>query len=158
MLRRTLYTGPYSFALAARGHSVTLIDLSPGLLALAHARAATLPPSARPARILEGDATALSAVLPEAERGTFDAVLLLGPLYHIMSAELRERAVRDAWAMVQPEGGTLLCAWVSRWAHYRDVVMRDPGRLAAKREFYAQHAEDGCVFVFELFCFGGRIG
>ncbi|KAL1941554.1 hypothetical protein VTO73DRAFT_6993 [Trametes versicolor] len=145
-------TGPYSFALAARGHSVTLIDLSPGLLARAHAHAATFQPSARPARILEGDATALSAVLPAAERGTFDAVLLLGPLYHIMSGELRERAVHDAWAMVRPapaqedsdgEGGTLFCAWVSKWAHYRDVAMRDPGRLAAKREFYAKHAEDG---------------
>ncbi|OJT11508.1 hypothetical protein TRAPUB_11980 [Trametes pubescens] len=143
-------TGPYSFALAARGHSVTLIDLSPGLLALARVRSATLPPSQRPARILKGDATALSAVLSDAERGTFDVVLLLGPLYHIMSAELRERAVRDAWAMVRStsaqeagQGGTLFCAWVSRWAHYRDVAMRDPGRLAMKRDFYAKHAEDG---------------
>ncbi|KAI0325792.1 S-adenosyl-L-methionine-dependent methyltransferase [Cubamyces sp. BRFM 1775] len=160
-------TGPYSFALAALGHTVTLVDLSPGLLALARSRASTLPPSSRPARILRGDATALSAVLPADERGTFDAVLLLGPLYHIMSAKLRERAVREAWAMVRPperpgergggeaegveaveaveavKGGTLFCAWVSRWAHYRDVAMRDPARLMKKRDFYAKHAADG---------------
>ncbi|KAI0659039.1 S-adenosyl-L-methionine-dependent methyltransferase [Cubamyces menziesii] len=158
-------TGPYSFALAALGHTVTLIDLSPGLLALAQSRASTLPPASRPARILPGDATLLSSVLPADERRTFDAVLLLGPLYHIMSAELRERAIREAWAMVKPpsdvdgapesesgseregegagKGGTLFCAWVSRWAHYRDVAMRDPARLAKKRAFYAKHAMDG---------------
>ncbi|KAH9896716.1 hypothetical protein C8Q73DRAFT_421550 [Cubamyces lactineus] len=154
------HPGPYSFTLAALGHTVTLIDLSPGLLALASARASTLPPASRPARILLGDATALSSVLPADERETFDAVLLLGPLYHIMSAELRERAIREAWAMVRPpsgdvsddgepeepnvaKGGTLFCAWVSRWAHYRDVAMRDPARLAKKSVFYAKHAVDG---------------
>ncbi|KAI0367250.1 S-adenosyl-L-methionine-dependent methyltransferase [Pilatotrama ljubarskyi] len=144
-------TGPYSFALAARGHSVTLVDLSPGLLTLARERAASLPPASQPARILQGDATALSSVIPAAERGTYDAVLLLGPLYHIMSPELREQAIREAWAMVRPRadddreerGGTLFCAWVSRWAHYRDVATRDPGRLARKKDFYAKHARDG---------------
>ncbi|KAI0777550.1 S-adenosyl-L-methionine-dependent methyltransferase [Trametes elegans] len=154
-------TGPYAFALAARGHAVTLVDISPGLLSLAHARAASTPPAERPTRILEGDATALSSVLPRAERGTFDAVLLLGPLYHLTAPELRERAVREAWGMVRPAaaggqggagaagrtggggGGTLFCAWVSRWAHYRDVATREPARLARKRAFYAKHAEDG---------------
>ncbi|KAI0674170.1 S-adenosyl-L-methionine-dependent methyltransferase [Trametes maxima] len=144
-------TGPYSFALAARGHDVTLVDLSPGLLSLARARAESLAPQLRPSRILEGDATALSDVIPASECGTFDIVLLLGPLYHIMSAELREQALLDAWTMVRhPEveedggvGGTLFCVWVSSWAHYRDVATRDPGRLAKKRDFYAQNAEDG---------------
>ncbi|KAI0646168.1 S-adenosyl-L-methionine-dependent methyltransferase [Trametes meyenii] len=142
-------TGPYSFALAARGHDVTLVDLSSGLLSLARTRAESLGPELRPSRILEGDATALSDVIPASECGTFDIVLLLGPLYHIMSAELREQALLDAWTMVRHpeqdggEGGTLFCAWVSRWAHYRDVATRDPGRLAKKKDFYAQHAQDG---------------
>ena len=45
--------------------------------------------------------------------------------------------------MVRPGGGTLFCAWVSRWAHYRDVATREPARLAARKAFYAQHARDG---------------
>lgn len=49
------------------------------------------------------------------------------------------------------EGGRLFCAWVSRWVHCRDVALRDPGRLAVKREFYTKHTKDGCVFVFGLF-------
>ncbi|TFK86400.1 S-adenosyl-L-methionine-dependent methyltransferase [Polyporus arcularius HHB13444] len=137
--------GPYTFALAARGHAVTLVDLSEGLLDLARTRASALPPSSRPARILQGDATALSSI-PELafERGTFDAVLLLGPLYHIMSAPLREAAIQHAWSMVRSEGGgALFCAFVSRWAHYRALALTDPTRLAARREFYAQHARDG---------------
>ena len=40
-------------------------------------------------------------------------------------------------------GGILACAWVSRHAHYRDVAMREPAWLAARRELYAQHTRDG---------------
>ena len=137
--------GPYAFALAARGHTVTLVDLSEGLLDLARTRAAALPATSRPPRILQGDATALSSISQlRDERGTFDAVLLLGPLYHIMSEPLRDAAIRDAWSMVRPEAnGALFCAFVSRWAHYRALALTDPARLAAKREFYAQHVRDG---------------
>ena len=101
--------------------------------------------------MLEGAATTLSS-LPSltGEQGTFDAVLLLGPLYHIMDPALRDTAIREAWSMVRPGcgdaadgGGTLFCAWVSRWAHYRDIALRDPGRLLARKEVYTQHARDG---------------
>ena len=123
---------------------MTLVDVSSGLLALAQARAASSPDAPAPARILQGDATRLSNH-PDLvdEHGTFDAVLLLGPLYHIMSADLRASALRDAWDFVRPDGGVLFCAWVSRYAHYRDLATREPARLARKREFYAQHAQDG---------------
>ncbi|KAJ3519061.1 hypothetical protein NM688_g9358 [Phlebia brevispora] len=134
-------TGPYSFALAAKGHDVTLIDMSPGLISVARARLESTADHCHPTRIMEGNALALDALLPN-EAGTLDAVLLLGPLYHIMSAALREDALRQAWAMVKASG-VLICAWVSRWAHYRDVAMRDPGRLALKPDFYKRHAENG---------------
>ena len=138
--------GPYSFALASSGHEVTLVDLSAGLLSLARTRA-TLNASQNlpcPVRIVEGDALFLDKLFPD-ETGVFDAVLLLGPLYHIMSSALREDAIREAWAMVKP-GGVLICAWVSRWAHYRDVATRDPTRLALKRELYDKHTADGYGF------------
>ncbi|KAF7794018.1 hypothetical protein EIP86_005146 [Pleurotus ostreatoroseus] len=94
-----------------------------------------------PSRILEGNALALGTLLP-GEAESFDAVLLLGPLYHIMSATLREEALRQAWGMVK-HGGVLICAWVSRWAHYRDIAAKDPGRLALKQDFYGKHTKDG---------------
>jgi len=40
-------------------------------------------------------------------------------------------------------GGTLVCAWVCRLAHDRDVAMREPALLAAKSEFYAKYSQDG---------------
>ncbi|CAL1709345.1 unnamed protein product [Somion occarium] len=117
--------GPYSFALASSGHDVTLVDLSPGLVSLAQTCASST--LAHPSRIMVGDALTLAALLPEEQR-TFDIVLLLGPLYHIMSSQLREEAVHQAW---------------HRWAHYRDLATREPERLARKREFYEKHAQDG---------------
>ncbi|KAH8075998.1 S-adenosyl-L-methionine-dependent methyltransferase [Cristinia sonorae] len=133
---------PYSFALAQRGHDVTLVDLSQGLLDTASERITLSPNAPHPNRILQGNALDLLTILPEFEQRSFDIVLLLGPLYHIMSSEGREDAIRQAWTMVKPSG-SLFCAWVSRWAHYRDVAMRDPGRLSAKKESYAKHAIGG---------------
>ncbi|KAI0077592.1 S-adenosyl-L-methionine-dependent methyltransferase [Panus rudis PR-1116 ss-1] len=134
-------TGTYSFPLAAKGHDVTLVDLSPGLISVAASRAEEDPDGPRPSRIMVGDALSLDTLLP-GEEGTFDVVLLLGPLYHIMSPELRERAIRQAWRMVA-QGGSLFCAWVSRWAHYRDLAMREPQRLFRRKDFYAKHAQNG---------------
>ncbi|TBU27358.1 hypothetical protein BD311DRAFT_807754 [Dichomitus squalens] len=100
-----------------------------------------LPPTRPP---LQGDATRLASHPDLADEcGTFDAVLLLGPLYHIMAADLRASALRDAWSFVRPDGGVLFCAWVSRYARYRDLALKEPARLARKPEFYARHAQDG---------------
>ncbi|TBU55102.1 hypothetical protein BD310DRAFT_979866 [Dichomitus squalens] len=83
-----------------------------------------LPPTRPP---LQGDATRLANHPDLADEcGTFDAVLLLGPLYHIMAADLRASALRDA-----------------RYARYRDLALEEPARLARKPEFYARHAQDG---------------
>ncbi|KAI0032913.1 S-adenosyl-L-methionine-dependent methyltransferase [Vararia minispora EC-137] len=143
-------TGPYSFALADRGHDVTLVDNAPGLLDIARARStgtrfsnpAGRGPSAFLSHILCGDAVCLDDVISASERGSFDAVLLLGPIYHIMDPTLRHDAVAAAWQMVR-RGGVLAVAFISRWAHYRDLAMREPARLAAKKAFYDKHYRDG---------------
>ncbi|TCD64031.1 hypothetical protein EIP91_004665 [Steccherinum ochraceum] len=93
-------------------------------------------------KILDVGAVPLEAIISKTDPAIFDVVLLLGPLYHIMSPSLRESAIKQAWTMVKPSG-VLICAWVSRWAHYRDVAMRDPGRLHLKEDFYRKHASDG---------------
>ena len=36
--------------------------------------------------------------------GSFDAVLLLGPLYHLLAEEERRRAIREAWRVAQAGG------------------------------------------------------
>lgn len=113
--------GRYTQALAERGDAVTLVDLSPVLIAEATRRLAAAGVSAR---ALVGDAADLSAV-PGAP---FDAVLALGPLYH--ASDLGE--VRDfvgQIAQVLRPGGVLLAAFVPRTSGLSDLIARAAGGL-----------------------------
>ncbi|MGB6455952.1 MAG: class I SAM-dependent methyltransferase, partial [Streptosporangiaceae bacterium] len=52
-----------------------------------------------------------------------DAVLLLGPLYHLARRADRVQALREARRVVRP-GGPVYGAAVSRWAAQYDAVLR----------------------------------
>ena len=51
-------------------------------------------------------------------------VLLLGPLYHLTSAQDRARALSEATRVLNP-GGRLFAAAISRWASVLDGLARD---------------------------------
>jgi ubiquinone/menaquinone biosynthesis C-methylase UbiE len=53
-----------------------------------------------------------------------DAVLLLGPLYHLIDAEDRQQALREAYRVLAP-GGLLFAAAISRFASALDGLARD---------------------------------
>jgi SAM-dependent methyltransferase len=53
-----------------------------------------------------------------------DAVLLLGPLYHLIEREERLRALREAHRLLKP-GGAIFAATVSRFASLIDGLARD---------------------------------
>jgi len=53
-----------------------------------------------------------------------DAVLLLGPLYHLPEAEDRLRVISEARRIVRP-GGAVFAAAVSRWAARLDGTLRE---------------------------------
>ena len=55
--------------------------------------------------------------------GTVDAVLLLGPLYHLRRRQERLGALREAWRVVSP-GGPVFVAAISRWAPRLDGELR----------------------------------
>ena len=109
--------GVYSVWLAGLGYDVALLD--PVELHVAQARAAGV------ARAEVGDARAL----PFAD-GSADAVLLLGPLYHLTEAEDRVRALEEARRVLVP-GGVVAVAAISRFAAAIDGLqkgrLRDPG-------------------------------
>ncbi|HEV8558797.1 MAG TPA: methyltransferase domain-containing protein [Actinophytocola sp.] len=52
--------------------------------------------------------------LPEPD-GTYDATLLLGPLYHLLDRDDRVRALSEAARVIRP-GGLVLAAAISRFA------------------------------------------
>jgi ubiquinone/menaquinone biosynthesis C-methylase UbiE len=96
---------------------VHLVDATPRLVKVARERnMATVHPLASCA---VGDARAL----PQRD-AVADAVLLLGPLYHLLDASDRHRALVEARRVLRP-GGVLLGAGISRWASTLDGMVRD---------------------------------
>jgi ubiquinone/menaquinone biosynthesis C-methylase UbiE len=109
--------GPYALWLAERAYTVHLIDAVPRLVAEARRRAAQV------ARGLASCRVADARALPVAD-ASVSVVLLLGPLYHLIAAVDRRRALQEATRVLRP-GGVLLAAGISRWASALDGLARD---------------------------------
>ena len=106
--------GAYALPLAAAGYAVCLID--PIAAHVEAARAASeQQPSAPLAAAMVGDARDLSGI----ESATADAVMMLGPLYHLVDPTDRARALSEARRVLRP-GGRLLAAAISRYASTLD--------------------------------------
>jgi SAM-dependent methyltransferase len=99
--------GAYAIPLASAGYQVHLIDPVP--LHVEQAAAASRQADAPLASISAGDARDL----PIAD-GSADAVLLLGPLYHLTSREDRITALREARRILRP-GGIAVAKALSRF-------------------------------------------
>jgi SAM-dependent methyltransferase len=131
--------GKIAFELADQGHHVDLIDLSPELVLLAKAeqdrRNASTQNQALLASISLGDALNETHLT----NSSYDAVLLLGPLYHLLEETERIQAVENVLNLAKPHGGLVVCAFVTKGAHLRDVAMREPERLVKQRDFYATY-------------------
>lgn len=113
--------GVYALPLAAAGYEVHLIDPVP--LHVEQAEAASRAGTAPLAGTAIGDARAL-----DAEDATADAVLLLGPLYHLTGREDRITALREARRVLRP-GGVVLAKALSRfYPLFEDVALGAPIR------------------------------
>lgn len=62
--------------------------------------------------------------LPFAD-ATFDALLLMGPLYHLLEEADRRRAVQEAFRVLKP-GGICVATFIGRYASFRDAAKHDP--------------------------------
>jgi len=110
--------GRYALWLAARGHEVHLVD--PVSLHVQQARQASVA-AARPlASAREGEARTL-----EWAEASVDAVLLLGPLYHLGERADRVAALREARRVLKPEG-LVFAAAISRFASLLEWLTGGP--------------------------------
>lgn len=107
--------GVYSLWLAERGYDVLARDLMPlhveQLQAAAAQRGLTIDAAVGDARELD---------LPDQ---SFDAALLLGPLYHLQDRAGRVQALGEAARVVVP-GGVVVAVAISRWALVMDGMLR----------------------------------
>ena len=114
--------GAHAFWLAASGFRVHLVDLVPKHVGQAWERSEKGPH--RLASIAVGDARQLELADESA-----DAVLLLGPLYHLQEPADRRLALGEARRVLR-RGGRLVAAAISRYASLLDgmrgEVFRDP--------------------------------
>jgi ubiquinone/menaquinone biosynthesis C-methylase UbiE len=99
--------GVYAIPLAAAGYRVHLVDPMP--LHVEQAAEASRAAQAPLASISVGDARELQAA-----DGSADAVLLLGPLYHLTSRADRVTALREARRVLRP-GGVVVAKALSRF-------------------------------------------
>jgi ubiquinone/menaquinone biosynthesis C-methylase UbiE len=119
-------TGVYALPLASRGYRVHLVDPVP--LHVGRAQELSRASDTPLAGVEVGDARRLN--VPD---GSFDAVLMLGPLYHLLTQTDRVQALSEA-RRVLVRGGLLIAAYISRFASACDGIqegaLRDP-RFAA---------------------------
>jgi ubiquinone/menaquinone biosynthesis C-methylase UbiE len=122
--------GVYALPLAKQGYEVHLIDAVN--LHLEQARAYATESGAALASIKHGDARHL-----DVRSGSADAVLLLGPLYHLVEHSDRIRALQEARRVLRPRG-VLLAASICRFASLIDGLSRGFFRDAEFRKIIAE--------------------
>jgi ubiquinone/menaquinone biosynthesis C-methylase UbiE len=108
----------HSYWLASLGYRTHLVDLVPKHVEQAH-QMATLYPEAPLQSISLGDARHL-----DFPNQSVKAVVMLGPLYHLVHSADRLTALREAHRVLQP-GGVLMVEAISRYLPLIKVLTRD---------------------------------
>lgn len=110
--------GRYSIWLGEQGYRVTLADLSPELLAVAREKAAEAGVT------LDGIVEANAADLSQFADDSFDAVLCMGPFYHLMFEDERQAAACGLHRVVR-RGGVVFAAFLNRLQALRVAIDQD---------------------------------
>lgn len=111
--------GRYTVELARRGYDVVLFDLSPVSLEYAQGKIEEAGVGERIRGIVEGSITDLS----EFEERTFDAVVCLGTLSHLLERAERETAVKELARVAKP-GAPIFVSVIGLYGVFRVVLSR----------------------------------
>jgi SAM-dependent methyltransferase len=132
--------GHYDEFLARRGCGLHLADVSQRLLQTALDRLRGCGCSGCVVNAVTASATDLGHLAD----GCCDAVLLLGPLYHLQTLAERRLAVSEGYRILRP-GGVVLAAAISRLAGLRAEYLCWPERGAERHERLTPFLADGLV-------------
>lgn len=121
-------TGRYTLALAKRGYNVTAVDLSATELETCRRNIAAAGLESR-VRFVTADARDLREVTEK----EFAAVLLMGPLYHLVVEADRKAALKEAADRLQAVG-VLFSAFISRFGILGDLLKNVPAWIEEEAE------------------------
>lgn len=121
-------TGRYTLELAGRGYTVTAVDLSEALLEECR-KNLSAEGHENQVQLIVADARDLSKVT----RKDFDAVLLMGPLYHLIEEEDRRTALNEVFEHLN-NGGILFSSFISRYGIMCDLIKDHPEWIEEKAE------------------------
>lgn len=113
-------TGRYTLELARRGYRITAVDLSPVELDICRGNL-TAEGVENQVELVVADARDLRQITGR----EFDAVLLMGPLYHLVQEADRKLALKEVYARLRA-GGVLFSAFISRYGILGDLIRKVP--------------------------------
>ncbi len=112
-------TGRYTLELLRRGYAVTLLDLSAEEIRLAELELQKNSLCAD--QLIVGDAADMSMLPP----ASFDAALMMGPMYHIVEPEARAKALSELHRVLRPQGIALI-AYLNTWGVLKTLITDSP--------------------------------
>jgi ubiquinone/menaquinone biosynthesis C-methylase UbiE len=112
-------TGRYAIELLRKGYLVTLLDLSDVEIQLANIQLKKNGLS--PEQLIVGDARDMSMLASD----TFDAALLLGPMYHIVESVERTKVLRELKRILKPQGVAII-AYLNSWGLIKTGIVDFP--------------------------------
>jgi len=121
-------TGRYTLGLAQRGYRITAVDMSEKLLEMNKTKILE-EGCEQQVRFILGDARNLAEVTEK----DFDAVLLMGPLYHLVEEADRKAALKVAADHLKV-GGILFSAFISRFGLMGDLLRNLPDWIENEAE------------------------
>lgn len=110
-------TGVYAFYLADKGHDVTATDITPRHIEIINNALKEKTYNMNTAVL---DATDMSMFADE----SFDVVLNMGPFYHLLTEEQRERCMSESLRVLK-KGGLIFTAYIPRFYVFQYVAMSD---------------------------------
>jgi ubiquinone/menaquinone biosynthesis C-methylase UbiE len=121
-------SGRYTLFLCKQGCSVTAVDFSRQLLELNKQMIRENGFSDK-VQFIHADARNLDKI----EESIYDAVLLMGPLYHLIYLEDRQKAVSEASRCLK-KGGLIFSAFISRLGIFGDLMKNIPDWIFNEKE------------------------
>ncbi|NMA33296.1 MAG: class I SAM-dependent methyltransferase [Clostridiaceae bacterium] len=120
--------GRYSIYLAQNGHRVTLVDLSEKLVEQAERNATEAGVVIQ--RFIKGNSLELETLLPDK---IFDAVLCMGPLYHLLEEDERKEAINQCLKRLKP-GGVFVASFISAYAPIIECMAAYPQDIRKNKD------------------------